>query len=226
MSVSVTVASATRATLPRDPATRGAAPSPTNITTTLTSTRTQTDRIPVQRPQRVPLKQAPRDLGHASDKAKPSTDAIPSQTSDAPERSRALVPGGQAQRAPQNSESEPIGRARGRARRRLERPPARIGPPARAARSPRSIRPAAALGRGNTRSNIHSVNASNASSKSTNLDDLDARGNIYAPCTGLRALWTLWSVEVRVLSGALGKPRTAGLFAVSGRLSTRRPRSW
>ncbi len=34
----------------------------------------------------------------------------------------------------------------------------------------------------------------------------------------LRALWTIWSVEVRVLSGALEKPRTAGLFCVSGRL--------
>ena len=30
----------------------------------------------------------------------------------------------------------------------------------------------------------------------------------------LRALWTDWSVEVRVLSGALGKPRTAGLFCI------------
>jgi hypothetical protein len=28
----------------------------------------------------------------------------------------------------------------------------------------------------------------------------------------LRALWTEWSVEVRVLSGALGKPRVAGAF--------------
>ena len=36
----------------------------------------------------------------------------------------------------------------------------------------------------------------------------------------LRALWTLWSVEVRVLSGALEKPRITGLFAVSGRFQT------
>ena len=28
----------------------------------------------------------------------------------------------------------------------------------------------------------------------------------------LRALWTDWSVEVRVLSGALEKPRSCGLF--------------
>src|SRR3984885_12136037 len=28
----------------------------------------------------------------------------------------------------------------------------------------------------------------------------------------LRALWTDWSVEVRVLSGALGKPRECGAF--------------
>src|ERR1700722_4676729 len=31
----------------------------------------------------------------------------------------------------------------------------------------------------------------------------------------LRALWTAWSVEVRVLSGALRKPRTAGFFLAS-----------
>src|SRR3984885_6525304 len=31
----------------------------------------------------------------------------------------------------------------------------------------------------------------------------------------LRALWTLWSVEVRVLSGALGKAPFAGLFCFS-----------
>ena len=34
----------------------------------------------------------------------------------------------------------------------------------------------------------------------------------------LRALWTEWSVEVRVLSGALGKPRVAGLFCCPGRV--------
>jgi len=31
-------------------------------------------------------------------------------------------------------------------------------------------------------------------------------------------LWTLWSVEVRVLSGALGKPRFPGLFDVYGNM--------
>jgi hypothetical protein len=34
-------------------------------------------------------------------------------------------------------------------------------------------------------------NASNASRKPTNLDDLDARGTRYTPGTRLRAVWTL-----------------------------------
>ena len=37
-------------------------------------------------------------------------------------------------------------------------------------------------------------------------------GKSYTRATGLRALWTEWSVEVRVLSGALGEPRKTGLF--------------
>jgi Protein of unknown function (DUF1214) len=53
------------------------------------------------------------------------------------------------------------------------------------------------------------------SRNSRNLDDLDARRSTYTTRIRLRALWTLWSVEVRVLSGALGKPRTAGLFMFS-----------
>jgi hypothetical protein len=32
----------------------------------------------------------------------------------------------------------------------------------------------------------------------------------------LRALWTEWSVEVRVLFGALEKPRRRGAFLLSG----------
>jgi len=58
--------------------------------------------------------------------------------------------------------------------------------------------------------------ASNPSTEPRNLDDSDAGRLIYASRPRLRALWTLWSVEVRVLSGALGKPRTAGLFAAVG----------
>src|ERR1700744_5768995 len=44
----------------------------------------------------------------------------------------------------------------------------------------------------------------------------------------LRALWTEWSVEVRVLSGALGKPRTAGLFSCldRSRSPSCRPLPW
>src|SRR5690242_6619372 len=49
-----------------------------------------------------------------------------------------------------------------------------------------------------------------------NLDDSDAsRRNDTTP-SRLRALWTVWSGEVRVLSGALGKPRTCGAFSSSG----------
>jgi hypothetical protein len=76
------------------------------------------------------------------------------------------------------------------------------------------VEPSAVLGRGNTRGNIILSNASNASSKPTNVDDLDARGGIYASCARLRALWTLWSVEVRVLSGALGKARGQRAFLI------------
>jgi hypothetical protein len=44
--------------------------------------------------------------------------------------------------------------------------------------------------------------ASNASRKPRNLHDLDAAQSIHTARTWLRALWTDWSVEVRVLSGA------------------------
>ena len=57
---------------------------------------------------------------------------------------------------------------------------------------------------------VTTSNASITSNTSTNphdLDDLDARGSIYAGRSRLRALWTVWSVEVRVFSGALGKAR-------------------
>ena len=54
---------------------------------------------------------------------------------------------------------------------------------------------------------------SNPSRKPLDLRASDARKPIYAGRFGLRALWTDWSVEVRVFSGALGMPREAGLFA-------------
>jgi hypothetical protein len=72
--------------------------------------------------------------------------------------------------------------------------------------------PSMGPGRDNTRDNIHCVHPSSASTKPPNLDDLDAPGSIYTGHTRLRALWTVWSVEVRVLSGGLEKPRPAGLF--------------
>jgi hypothetical protein len=59
---------------------------------------------------------------------------------------------------------------------------------------------------------------SNPSTEPRNLDDLDAAGRIYTTGTRLRALWTVWSVEVRVFSGALGKPRVShvGAFFTDG----------
>ena len=53
---------------------------------------------------------------------------------------------------------------------------------------------------------------SSASTKPRKLDDLDARGSTYTPRSRLRALWTVWSVEVRVLSGALEKPSICSAF--------------
>src|SRR6185437_14241402 len=54
-------------------------------------------------------------------------------------------------------------------------------------------------------------NVSIPSTEPPNLDDSDAGASTYGSRPRLRALWTLWSVEVRVLSGALRKPCTAGL---------------
>ena len=67
--------------------------------------------------------------------------------------------------------------------------------------------------------------SSNPSTEPCNLDGLDAPGSISAPRSRLRALWTEWSVEVRVLSGALGKPRTGELFHAWPR-SSGHPASW
>jgi hypothetical protein len=54
------------------------------------------------------------------------------------------------------------------------------------------------------------VTTSTPSTKPLNLDNWDAAENISTARPRLRALWTLWSVEVRVLWGALEKPRTRG----------------
>ena len=67
--------------------------------------------------------------------------------------------------------------------------------------------------------------ASDPSTEPRNLDDLDAPESIYARGTRLRALWTEWSVEVRVLSGALEKPRKRGFFMPSPN-GRRRPAWW
>jgi hypothetical protein len=48
------------------------------------------------------------------------------------------------------------------------------------------------------------------------LDDLDTHQRIDAHRAGLRALWTVWSVEVRVFSGALGKAPQVGAFSCRG----------
>jgi hypothetical protein len=53
------------------------------------------------------------------------------------------------------------------------------------------------------------------------MGDLDVAGPIYAGRIGLRALWTEWSVEVRVLSGASKKaPHANGLQLRSRRAAT------
>src|SRR5262249_3731323 len=67
--------------------------------------------------------------------------------------------------------------------------------------------------RGNTVATSIPSRMSVASQNPRKLDPPDAAGRSYASRIGLRALWTEWSVEVRVLSGALAKPRTPGLFA-------------
>ena len=59
--------------------------------------------------------------------------------------------------------------------------------------------------RGNTLATSTSSSVSDASGNPDDLDDLNAAGPIYAAAKRLRALWTVWSVEVRVLSGALAR---------------------
>jgi hypothetical protein len=50
------------------------------------------------------------------------------------------------------------------------------------------------------------VSPSNPRTKTRKLDELDGAERIDAGRIRLRALWTEWSVEVRVLSGASEKP--------------------
>ena len=47
-----------------------------------------------------------------------------------------------------------------------------------------------------------------------NVRLLDPREPIYAERFGFRALWTEWSVDVRVLSGALGKAPHRAAFLI------------
>ena len=56
---------------------------------------------------------------------------------------------------------------------------------------------------------------SNASTKPRKLGAMDDPRPIYAGRLWLRALWTVWSVEVRVLSGASIKALLRGAFSVA-----------
>ena len=69
----------------------------------------------------------------------------------------------------------------------------------------------AGAGRDNTRDNIHPFYCVQCVHQTSQFGP---SGRPWKHLHGprLRALWTLWSVEVRVLSGALGKPRKTGLF--------------
>jgi hypothetical protein len=70
------------------------------------------------------------------------------------------------------------------------------------------------LGRGPSLTQVISSDASDASAIPHKTDDLDAGGPIFHGRMRLRALWTAWSVVVRVHSGALGKPRKCGVSCV------------
>ena len=59
--------------------------------------------------------------------------------------------------------------------------------------------------RGNILATSIASDLSGASGKPDDSDDLAAGAPIYAAGLRLRALWTVWSVEVRVLSGASEK---------------------
>ena len=62
-------------------------------------------------------------------------------------------------------------------------------------------------------------NASNASSKPTNLDDFDADGSIYAPRTGLRALYV--GPDIPRPAGATSTPARRPLLDQRGRAARR-----
>jgi hypothetical protein len=68
---------------------------------------------------------------------------------------------------------------------------------------------------GNILATSISSNVSHLSGKPNDSDDLDAGAPIYAASPRLRALWTVWSVEVRVLSGASKSPANNG-FRIPG----------
>jgi hypothetical protein len=63
----------------------------------------------------------------------------------------------------------------------------------------------------NTGDNIQPSQSLKCVPKTFDLGDLAAAERIHTGPIWLRALWTLWSVEVRVLFGALGEaPQTRG----------------
>src|SRR5690348_1273270 len=70
-------------------------------------------------------------------------------------------------------------------------------------------------GRGNGVATSPPSNLSSQSRKPPNLRLLDRWKPIYIGRFGLRALWTEWSVEVRVLSGALWKAPHCGAFSIA-----------
>ena len=69
--------------------------------------------------------------------------------------------------------------------------------------------------RDNTRDNIHPVHYVQCVRQTSQLGRSGrCWKHLHAPSKG--ALWTLWSVEVRVLSGALQKAPLAGIFTLDG----------
>lgn len=111
--------------------------------------------------------------------------------------------------------------------------PQRVRPSAHGAKQMFGVEPCAALvramparrdlaqlGRGTSLAQVISSDVSDASAIPHKTDDLDAGGPIFHGRMRLRALWTVWSVEVRVFSGASEKAPHGGAFSCSA--ATRR----
>jgi hypothetical protein len=77
---------------------------------------------------------------------------------------------------------------------------------------------AASPTRDNTVTTSTPPDPSNAPGNPRKMDDLDAPGPINTPLIRLRALWTAWSVVVRVNSGALGRTAFKPFVKAAGRL--------